>query len=259
MRVLAYQVTIHALWLAANIVCATALFIGVRRKCLARLPTFFTYLGFLAVQTLIGLGLVPLAFAFPQIEPLYHWIQVALALASFALETAVIYELWNKVVLSRSSVANSFRPLPRWGGAALLLAATVIAAMLPQNVSSHALQVYSTLSLCLSVLDIGLLLILVPAARLIGVPWGVLPAGVALGVVIADAGDAVRSILLNQMGAYYFMDVIMEGSSLLAAIVWLTSVVQSANSTVSPTACLQGTGDQIALSEQFSKVLIDRH
>ena len=257
MRGYFYSALIHALWLAASIISTTALGIGFRRKCLSALPTFFTYLGFLALQTLIGIVMIVLVFVSPRTVPLYEWIQFALALANFSLEAAVIYELWNKVLLSRSSVANKFRPLPSWGGAALLLAATVIAAMLPQNVSGHSLQIYSTLSVSFSLLDIGLLLFLLLVSRMLGIPWGILPAGVALGILIGDAGDAARSALLNQMGLYYFMDVIGQGSSLLASIVWITCVVRSTRLAVSQDKYLETSGYEIVASKHLSEVLAE--
>ena len=119
---------------------------------------FFAYMAFCALQGPLYLALWSLADV-----SLYGWVLVALTLGSFFLEIAVIYELWNTLVLSHSSAASIFRPLPRWTAAVLLLIATAIAAFLPQNVSSESFQVYSTLNVSLNLIDFGLLHYLAPA------------------------------------------------------------------------------------------------
>jgi len=229
--------------------------IAFRRKCLSSLPTFFSCLGFYALQSVVYLLILPLCFAFTRVAQLYGWILVSSTLAGLSLEIAVIYELWNKVVLSRSSVANIVRPLPRWSAAVLLLVITIVAALLPQNVSNHALQLYSTLSASLNLLNLGLLLILLLVSRLMGVSWGILPAGAALGIAIGDVGDAARSALLNQMGPYFFMDIILEGSSLLAAIVWLTCVLKATKALPSQNTQVEVPSKYLVVPEQLSKLL----
>jgi len=242
------------LWVSANFLCALAVGIAYRRRCLSRLPIFFSYLVFSPLLMFIYLFLVALGSIFTRIQALYGWFLVFSILANFSLEIAVIYELWNKVVLSRFSVTNVLRPLPRWSAAVLVLVITIFAALLPQNPPARVVQVYSTLDISANLLDLGLVFILVVVSRLMGAAWGLLPTGAALGIAIGDAGSAARSALMNQMGAHLFMDVIFEASSFLAAAVWLTYVVKSTKARAFRNAQLY-LKEGIVASEQLSKQL----
>lgn len=166
---------------------------------------------------------------FSNVEPLFGWFLVASTLTSFVLEIAVIYELWNRLVLSRSSAARIFQPWLRWSAAALLLLGTAVAALLPQNVAMHAMQLYSTLNVSLNLLDLGLLIALFVVSRLTAISWGILPAGAALGIAVNDVGGATAATLMNHIGTRFILDTILEGAFALSAIVWLTSVFLCAN------------------------------
>ena len=210
----------NSLFFAGSLMCALVVAVGFRRRILNRLPMFFAYMAFCGLQTLLYLALWSLADV-----SLYGWLLVASTLGSFFLELSVIYELWNTLVLSYSSSASIFRPLPRWTAAVLLLIATAIAALLPQNVSSESFQVYSTLNVSLNLVDLGLLITLLLVTRLVAISWGILPAGVGLGIAVNDVGGATAAALVNHMGTHLFLDTILEGLSALSAAIWLTCVL----------------------------------
>jgi len=242
----------NCLWITANLLCAVAVGIGFRRKLLSSLPAFFAYMTFCALQTLFFV--VTKSGEFNNLVKLYGWFLVVSILAGFFLEIAVIYELWNRLVHSHSFLASIFRPLPRWSAAVLLLLATFIAALLPQNVSFHSLQVYSTLSVALNLLDLSLLIMLSVITRLSAISWGTLPAGVALGIAVSDIGGAVAAALLNHMGPHFFLDTILEGSFALTGALWLISVLCCTESN-RVQEFLPISGDDLLNAEQLNRML----
>ena len=87
------------------------------------------------------------------------------------------------------------------------------------------MQAYSTLSLSLNLMDLGLLLTLFLITRVLGLSWGILQAGTALGIATTDAGCAAGAVLLAQLGhPRYFVDFIRLGSFHVAALIWVISV-----------------------------------
>lgn len=238
-----------SLWIAASLLCAAALLIQLCRKRIDRLPAFSFYLGFSALTNPVGFVI--------RSPSLFEWFMFSVSVAGFALELAVIYELTNRVFLSQRSLARVFRAAPRWSTSLLFLLVTVVGALLPQHARSLALQAYSTLSLSLNLMDLALVLVLLLATRLLALPWGILPAGVALGIAITDAGCAAGAVLLAQLGhPRYFMDFIRLGSFDVAGLVWLVSAciakqtvdLSKASLQISAlTTCCHGT-EQVALA-----------
>lgn len=205
-----------SLWIAASLLCAAALLIQLCRKRIDRLPAFSFYLGFSALTNPLGLAV--------RSPKLFEWFVFSVSIAGFALELAVIYELTNRVFLSQPSLAKMFRAAPRWTATALFLLVTVVGALLPQHARSQALQAYSTLSFSLNLMDLALVLALLLFTRLLALPWGILPAGAALGIAITDAGCAAGAVLVAHLGhPRYFIDFIRLGSFDVAGLVWLVS------------------------------------
>jgi len=57
------------------------------------------------------------------------------------------------------------------------------------------------------------------------------------------------------MGPYFFMDFILEGSSLLAAIVWLTCVLKATKALPSQNTQVEVPSKYLVVPEQLSKLL----
>src|SRR6185503_19718087 len=252
MRILDYSV-----WITANALFAVVVGLGCWKKHLGSLPLFFSSLGLSVCSTLFFGVLFLLWGTFPRLAALYDWLVVAYSIAMLFLGIAVIYELWSKVVLSRSSLANLFRPLPRWSAAVIILLATIVAAMLPQNVPIRAWKVECTVIVASSVMEVAWLVVLLVVSRAVGVSWGILPAGVALGIVISDTGGAAGCLLLNAMkGRHgFYVDILEQSSDVLAGIVWVIGIVMQSRVPKAQIATPRLSEEALAASEHLVEML----
>jgi len=252
MRILDYSV-----WITANALFAVVVGLGCWKKHLGSLPMFFSSLGLSVCSTLFFGVLFLLWGTFSRLAALYEWLVVAYSIAMLFLGIAVIYELWSKVVLSRSSLANLFRPLPRWSAAVIILLATIVAAMLPQNVPIRAWKVECSVIVASSVMEVAWLVVLLVVSRAVGVSWGILPAGVALGIVISDTGGAAGCLLLNaMMGRHgFYVDIIEQSSDVLAGLVWVFSIVMHSRVPEAQIATPRLSEEAVAASEHLVEML----
>jgi len=252
MRILDYSV-----WITANALFAVVVGLGAWKKHLGSLPIFFSSLGLSVCSTLFFAILFLLWDTFPRLAALYDWLAVAYSIAMLFLGIAVIYELWSKVVLSRSSLANLFRPLPRWSAAVIILLATIVTAMLPQSVPIRAWKVECTVVVASSVMEVSWLVVLLVVSRAVGVSWGILPAGVALGIVISDTGGAAGCLLLNAMkGRHgFYVDILEQSSDVLAGIVWVIGIVMQSRVPKAQIATPRLSEEALAASEHLVEML----
>jgi len=217
-RIEQIPVLLFFLWVIPNALCAGTLVVAWRRKSLGRFPFFFTYLGLNALQVAIALA-IPLRF-----EWFYEWFVVFSAIVGFALEIAVIYELARRVVFAGSSFANMLRPLPRWSAATLLLVATFLSAATEQTMHSVPTRAYLSISMTLNFLDFGLLLLLLLLSRTLGISWGILEGGAALGIAISDAGCLAGAVLMSRFGFGFVEEMIRFGSYNMAVVIWIAAI-----------------------------------
>jgi hypothetical protein len=146
------------LWIAPNILLAPCIY-GLLRKLWYRdLPLFvgYTALQFLFFAVSITLDRMPSVTL-----SLYCWVILILTALSAILELAVVYELAESLIVSRSSLSRVLRPLMRWVIAALLLITAVSVATLNQGSIERVMTAFQALDLPTSAIKLGLLLTLV--------------------------------------------------------------------------------------------------
>ena len=201
------------LYIAPNVLCAVALVVALRKRCLNTLPWFVILLGYCALKFPVYVSI--------RSDVAYQWFGVFDILVSTPLELAVIYELANKLILSHSSIAGLLGPLPRWTAAALLLLATVATALFPLPMRDHLLRTYTTLSFFNDLIELSLLLALLLVVHIVGVSLRSLPAGAALGMGITDAGGIAGIAVRGQMKTAFATDIIRFCAWHLCVLVWL--------------------------------------
>src|SRR5260370_23240837 len=145
----------YYLWFAPHLLLGVVLIGFSRRKLLAHLPIFFSYLVFEIAQFLA-------LFATSRISPFpittYRWmLAIGMGTSGFLI-LAVIYELANDLLLSRSSLVPSLRSVLRWTAALLLFAAVLVSAALSRFDLGTAMSVFQALDFSASVVQCGLLI-----------------------------------------------------------------------------------------------------
>ena len=201
------------LWIAPNVLCAVALVVALRKRCLETLPWFVILLGYCTLKFLASVSI-------RSHTALYERIGVFDILVSTPLELAVIYELANKLILSHSALARLLGPLPRWTAAALLLLATLATAFFLPPIRDHLMLRYASLSLFNDLLESSLLLALLLAMHFFGTSLRSLAAGAVVGMGVTNLGGMAGIALLGQMKTAFATDIIRGGAWHLGVLVW---------------------------------------
>jgi len=144
------------------------------------------------------------------------------------LQFGVLYELASTLLFSRSHMAKIFGPIVRWAGAILLLSAALLSALLPQPGMRRLMSIFQTLDFSASLIEIGLLLVLLGFTSALNIPWKSLPAGIALGFGISAAAEMAGSALISALGKPGFLtvDLIRMAAFQVCTLIWLAYILR---------------------------------
>ena len=211
------------IFFAPSLLLGCCAFLLWRRRLHRIYPIFGTYVGFQLLQFIVLFA--TLLLIFPSIASLetYRWVLVVGTGIAAVLQIGVLYELASELLLSRSWLANSLRPLLRWSLALALLIAAGSSALLPRTASEHVVLAFQILDFASNLIATGLLLALILCARALRISWRALPAGIALGFGINATGELCGSALLSVLvgrNGYVATDFIRTGSYHLCVLIW---------------------------------------
>lgn len=222
------------LFIAAHAVLAACLVAFVLRQRWKEYPIFLTYVVCGLVSFLVADTLVHLFWRSLVSQATYQWIVVA-SVISTAVELAVMYELADKLILSRSMLGTTLRPLLRWSGAVLLLIAAAVSGFVASPGLNRITNVFETLNFASHLIVFGILFVLLAYSHALQVPWRSLSAGIALGLGISSGAEMATSALVSAFGARTVipMDFIRMSAMLLCYTVWLVYILLPDRSFVS--------------------------
>ncbi len=211
------------LWIAPHVLLAFALVLLLRRGLNKEFPFFATYVAF---QIFDFLTLVT-ADILVVLDPRHHlnsyrWILVGDTGISSLLSFAVIYELVNRLVLARPTLAKTVRPVMRWAAVALLLVTAVASAHLGVT-AERVMHVFELLDFSSSVLQMGLLVALFFFSRILRVSWSAFPFGIAVGLGILGCVDLATAPFFSALGSHRYaaIDAVRLGAFHVCVLVWL--------------------------------------
>jgi hypothetical protein len=215
------------LCVAGHVLLAACLVVFLRRQRWKEYPIFLAYAVFELVSFLVGYALIQLAQRSLVSSDTYHWTLSYFDVVRTAVELAVLYELADRIILSRSLLRATLRSLLRWSGAVLLLIAAGVSALLAPPSVTPAVRVFEVLNFASHLIVIGILFVLLLFSHALQVPWRSLSAGLALGFGITSGIEMTSSALVSALGAKSLipMDVIRMSALLICATVWLVYVL----------------------------------
>lgn len=216
----------YYLWVAPHLLLAAYLICLLRRKLQGQLPIFLAYVVFELVQFLT-LFIIFLHRPFP--TSVYRWALVFSNGINSILELAVIYELANELLLSRSSLASILRPILRAILAISILAAAGTSGALSGVSVERVTNIFETLDFSSSLILAGMLLALFIFARALRISWRNWVAGVALGFGISACIDLASAALRAGFGTRAFIpvDVTQMAAFHGCVVIWLISLLLS--------------------------------
>ena len=172
----------HYLWVAPNLLLAVLGAVLWRRGLHKRLRVFLIYAWFEAVQWAV-LYSIDLVASIPAVD---FW---RVYWSSVLLESMILFflisEIFADVFGSYAALARSGRVLIRWGGALLLIMATVVAAYAPIDNRVWFVSASHILQEAMYVVVSGLVLMLFAAAAYFRLTWKHATFGIALGLGIS--------------------------------------------------------------------------
>jgi hypothetical protein len=209
------------LWIAPHVLLLVVLLRLLWQRREKRLPVFFAYTIFELVQFLASV-LLYLQTPFPRAT--YRWlVMVCGGTVNSLLVLGVIYELANELVLSRIAAATALRRVLSASLVVLLLAAAIASGALSHGRFEMALNVYETLDFSTSLIEAGMLVVLLLFARTLAISWSNWLVGIALGFGVSasiDLGSAAWRATYGR-AALIPVDVIQMIAYHLCVLIWL--------------------------------------
>ena len=207
-------------WIAPHVLLGLFVAEFLRRGLQKQLPFFFSYLIFdlLQFMVLFCVGFIP-----SPTQNLYRWLLVCgKGIISF-LQLAVIYELANELLLSRSLLAGTLRALLRWVAAVLFLVVAIVSGMFQKISVQHVVNALQVVDFSSSVIRCGVGIVLFLFTRALQISWRSRSAGIALGFGILASTELVGAGVRGAFGrsAHIAVDLLQMAGFHVGVVVWL--------------------------------------
>jgi|SRR6266851_598147 hypothetical protein len=215
------------LWVAPHILLGVALAVFLRRGLRKQFPFFLTYVVFDLFNFLTLIAADVLVLWDSGRLNLYRWILVWGLGISSLLSFGVIYELVNQMILSRTTLAQTLRPMLRWSAAVLVLLTAIASGRLAVIGIERVMNVFQVLDFSSSVLQVGMLAVLFLFSRVLRLSWRSFPVGIAVGFGILGCVELSAAALLSVFGArgYAAIDAVRLAAFHVCVLVWLCYLV----------------------------------
>jgi hypothetical protein len=210
----------YYLWIAPNVLLGIVLVRFLRLRLQRRLPFFFTYIVFQLVEFVI-MFTINFSPSFSLLQ--FQWAVVIGLGISALLKLAIVYEVANDLLVSRSVLAPFLKRLLRWIGAFLLLVSAVGSAVLTQSSLERVENVFHVVDLSSNVVLVGLLLVLFLFRKVFLITWRGCTAGIALGFGVFASVELATAALRVEYGrtGQIIIDLISMAAYQVCVLVWL--------------------------------------
>jgi hypothetical protein len=209
----------YYLWIAPNVLLGIVLVRFLRLRLQRRLPFFFTYIVFQLVEFVI-MFTINFSPTFSALQ--YEWAVVIGLGISALLKLAVVYEVADDLLVSRSVLAPFLKRLLRWIAAFLVLVSAVGSAVLTRSSVERVENVFHVLDLSSNVVLVGLLLVLFMFRKVFLISWRGCTAGIALGFgVYASVELATVALRVEYGRSEMVIDAISMAAYQVCVLIWL--------------------------------------
>lgn len=214
----------HYLWIAPHALQIIVAFIMVRRGLFREYPVFFVYTIFQVVEegTLFLLD-HSAAISGPQYWKAF-WVGMAV---DVPLRFAIIYEIFSSIFENYPGIRQLGRVVFRGTTVILLFAAIVVVAQVPHETKYGLLSGIHDLDLAVSIMQSGLLLLLVLFSSWFGISWRSFTYGITVGLGIFASVDLATETMRVWTGplAGYAFDFVTMATYHCCVVIWLVYVL----------------------------------
>jgi hypothetical protein len=172
------------------------------------------------------------------------------------LVLGVIYELANKLIFSRSSLGPVLRPIFYGSLAVLLLGSAAASGSMTNGAIKRVIQVFETLDFSSSLIEVGLLVVLLVFARTMHIAWGDWTVGIAVGFGVSACMDLASAALRWSYGkrAFIAVDITQMAAYHVCILIWLIYLLLPERPSTLPPGGLQQR-DLEKWNEEVEKIL----
>lgn len=200
----------YYLWIAPHVLQIALAVLMMRQKLVREFPVFFVYTIFEIFQFFVLFVLMHLNYMRPY-AVLYYGGEAV----SSALRFAIIYEILSKVLGDYSPLRRMKHSIFHLATAVLVIFAVLIVAYTPSSQTDAAVAVQNVLDRTISIVQCGLLLLLLGLSRFLKLSFKSFAFGIALGLGIYDALKLLDWGLVDRFGSLDTSD-------------WFTMIVMAA-------------------------------
>jgi len=217
--------TLHAivfnyLIIAPHVLLAAVLAVLVHRRLLREFPAFSLYVVSELVQFVVLLTLLRL----PSVSASTYAVGYSVGLAtSTVLRFGVVYEIIGHILKNYPFYGKAGKALFRWGAGALLLIGALLAAYAGGNDFHPLMFVVNVLDRAASILQCGLLMILLAFAAYIRLPWRSGTFGIALGLGVFASVELANAAIRTHVGYVYstYLDYLTMATYHACVLIWI--------------------------------------
>lgn len=214
----------HYLWIAPHLLQGIIAIVMVRRRLFREFPMFFTYTVFQIVEEGTLFILDHSAAVSDELYWRVYWVGLGI---DVALRFAIIFEIFSRVFQNYAGLKELSRTFFRWATVALLFVAIAVAARAPEDGTFHLFSRVHILHLSVSVMQSGLLLLLVGFSSYFGLSRRGFVYGIAFGLGIFASVDLATETIRVWTGpsAGYVFDFVTMATYHCCAVIWLVYVL----------------------------------
>jgi len=211
------------LWVAPHLLLVLCLIGIVRRKGQFEVPVFTTSLVFALIQFSI---LFILAHKRPFPKDAYHWTLTVTEVIETLLGLAVVYELANKVLFTRSPTARFARPILKASLAILVLLSAVGSGTFSDLSNRRVLNIFERLDFSSELIMAGMLLVVLLLTRTFHISWRNWTTGIVLGYGVYASIALVGAALRAGFGrtALIPVDIVQMAGFHVCVVIWLVYI-----------------------------------
>jgi len=212
------------LWTAPHLLQVVLVIVMVRRNLQRRFPAFFLY-------TVCQVLLFAVLFAMDRIDAVtqvqYDWAGLAEEAISIVLRFAVVHEIFIDVFRSYPGLRSLGDVLFRWSTALLGIGAVIVVAYTSGTEMNRFTVAYVVVDRAVSIVQCGLLVLLILLARFFSLSWTNYAFGITLGFGLFASVELAVTALKAQYGvfaAFRWMDVVTMLTYHVCAAVWMVAL-----------------------------------
>jgi len=193
------------LWIAPHVLLVVLAVMMIHRKLVRMFPAFFAY-------TVYEIGQFVILFAIDQLPrfTVSHYVTASLVggAISIAFRFAVVYEIFSLVFQSYPALQEFGVVIFRWSTAVLMIVAVVLVAYTSGSELDRVKVAYMVVDRAVSIVQCGLLILLILLARFLSFPWTSFAFGITLGLGLFASVELAISALQAQFGLFFAVEVL---------------------------------------------------